>query len=84
MSQEHHLPPVVLITGASTGLGLKLAQKLMHENYFLILTARENSLHRFAENGIQSQSVRLWLNARPRFGGCVSSGDRFSRGNRNR
>jgi|GEM_PF-2980996 len=45
--------PVILITGASTGLGLAIARQLIAKNrYRLILTARASSLHRFAEAGI--------------------------------
>ncbi len=54
------LPPVVLLTGASTGLGLKIAQKLAKQDYFLILTARSSSLHRFKENGIED-SDNIWI-----------------------
>ncbi len=44
--------PIVLITGASTGLGLRIAQLLIKKNYRLVLTARSESLHRFAAAGI--------------------------------
>ncbi|MFU8805019.1 MAG: SDR family NAD(P)-dependent oxidoreductase [Bradymonadaceae bacterium] len=54
-------PPVVLLTGASTGLGLVLARELIARNdYRLILTARRESLPRFAELGIVEDSrIRL-------------------------
>lgn len=52
---------VVLITGASTGLGLALARLLLAETrYRLILTARRSSLARFAAAGIV-ESDRVWL-----------------------
>ena len=44
--------PVVLLTGASSGLGLALARKLLPGGYRLILTARLESLPRFADAGI--------------------------------
>ncbi len=50
----------VLITGASTGLGLALARRLVDSDYRLILTARASSMHRFAEAGI-APSERIWL-----------------------
>lgn len=51
---------VVLVTGASTGLGLVLARKLLRERYRLVLTARESSLKRFAAEGIfESENVIL-------------------------
>ncbi len=52
--------PVVLVTGASTGLGLALAQLLPRTNYRLILTARYSSMHRFAESGL-TETARVWL-----------------------
>ena len=53
---------VVLLTGASTGLGLALARKLRETPYHLILTARESSLSRFENEGIHA-SDRLWIRA---------------------
>ena len=45
-------PPVVLITGASSGLGLALARKLLPTTYRLVLTARASSLERLAKAGV--------------------------------
>lgn len=45
---------IVLITGASTGLGLAIAKKLIAEKeYQLVLTARKSSLPRFEHEGIE-------------------------------
>jgi len=45
--------PVVLLTGASVGLGLELAKMLIQEDkYRLFLTARPSSLDRFEKAGI--------------------------------
>lgn len=55
-------PPVVLLTGASSGLGLAIAKALLGRSYRLILTARESSLQRFARHGIR-ESERVWLRA---------------------
>jgi short-subunit dehydrogenase len=53
--------PTILVTGASTGLGLAIARRLLaHTEHRLILTARESSLARFAEAGI-AESERVWL-----------------------
>lgn len=53
----------VLVTGASTGLGLALAQLLVREpRYRLVLTARESSLGRFAAAGI-FEGERVMLRA---------------------
>ena len=52
--------PVVLITGASAGLGLAIAKALLARDYRLILTAREASLPRFALGGI-AESERVWV-----------------------
>lgn len=52
--------PVVLLTGASAGLGLALSKLLLSQPYRLILTARETSLSRFAKAGIhESDRVRF-------------------------
>lgn len=53
-------PEVVLLTGASTGLGLALARLLLATPYRLILTARSESMRRFAAAGI-TESARVWL-----------------------
>ena len=54
-------PRVVLLTGASVGIGLAIARLLKEEpQTHLILTARASSLGRFRELGI-SESSRLWL-----------------------
>ncbi len=52
--------PVILVTGASTGLGLALSQLLLSRACHLILTARESSLPRFAEQGIVETDT-VWL-----------------------
>lgn len=54
-------PQTFLVTGASTGLGLSIARRLLATTqHRLILTARETSLHRFADGGIvESERVRL-------------------------
>lgn len=51
----------LLVTGASTGLGLALAKKLLEETrYRLALTARAGSIARFADSGItEGPRVRL-------------------------
>lgn len=50
----------VLITGASTGLGLAIARLLMQHDYHLVLTARPGSMSRFAEAGLV-EGEGLWL-----------------------
>jgi short-subunit dehydrogenase len=50
----------VLVTGASTGLGLALARRLLQTEHRLVLTSRKESLARFAEAGIEdSERVRI-------------------------
>jgi len=45
--------PVVLVTGASTGLGLEIARRLAAGPARVVLTAREASLPRLAQAGIE-------------------------------
>jgi short-subunit dehydrogenase len=52
--------PVVLITGASSGLGLAIARFLIQRDYRLILTARSSSLGRFKKYGIE-ESEGVWV-----------------------
>jgi short-subunit dehydrogenase len=51
---------VVLVTGASTGLGLALARRLLNTEYRLNLTARSSSVPRFAAAGILPNE-RIWI-----------------------
>ncbi|MFN0066898.1 MAG: SDR family NAD(P)-dependent oxidoreductase [Limisphaerales bacterium] len=54
---------VVLLTGATTGIGLALARLLAaEESFHLILTAREASLGRLAEAGFR-EGPHVWLRA---------------------
>lgn len=53
--------PVILITGASTGLGLSLTKKLIKKNkYHVIASARTSSLSRFKEQNINEEE-HIWL-----------------------
>jgi short-subunit dehydrogenase len=50
----------VLITGASTGIGLAIARALLHTKYRVLLTAREDSLARFGAHAlVDSDRVRI-------------------------
>jgi short-subunit dehydrogenase len=52
---------VVLVTGASSGLGLAIAKQLIVDShYFLVLTARSSSVFRFEDEHIAS-AENLWL-----------------------
>jgi len=52
---------VVLITGASTGLGLALVKELLASGHFhVVATARSTSLNRFEAAGV-FQSENLWI-----------------------
>jgi len=52
---------LVLITGASAGLGLEIAKKVIaSQQYRVVLTARPNSMSRFSDNGIvESNEILL-------------------------
>jgi hypothetical protein len=51
---------VVLITGASAGLGLAVTRLLLDSDYRLIVTARRSSLPRLAEHGIgETERIRI-------------------------
>ncbi len=55
-----NLGRTVLITGASTGLGLAIARALMKTNYRVYLTARQSSLPRFEMHEVrESEHVRI-------------------------
>lgn len=45
-------PPVALVTGATTGIGLAVLRELQRNSFRIIATARPTSLARFAELGI--------------------------------
>ena len=52
---------VIFVTGASTGLGLALAKKLIkNDEFFLVLTARETSQFRFIDESI-FEAKNIWL-----------------------
>lgn len=51
---------LVLLTGASTGIGLALAQRLAAGPWRVVLTARESSLPRLTEAGLK-ESDRVWF-----------------------
>jgi len=60
MNFEGQKSQVVLVTGASTGLGLAIARELIKTEHRLILTARSESIPRFAAAGIL-ENERVWL-----------------------
>lgn len=51
---------VVLITGASTGLGLSIAKAFKNQPVHLVLTARESSIKRFEQSEF-SPSENCWI-----------------------
>ena len=58
---ESQLNKVILVTGASTGMGLALAKLLIRDTqHHLVLCARESSMDRFEHEEIMPSS-RLWL-----------------------
>lgn len=54
------VPPLVVLTGASTGLGLAIARLLVARDFRVVLTARSDSQSRFAQAGFV-ESDRLLL-----------------------
>lgn len=54
-------PQVVFLTGASTGLGLAVARRLLDTSHLLVLTARRSSLPRFEAAGIKAADRVLLL-----------------------
>jgi NAD(P)-dependent dehydrogenase (short-subunit alcohol dehydrogenase family) len=60
VNDRERTPEVVLVTGASAGLGLAIARLLLATNLRLILTARSESMGRFSSEGI-AESERVWL-----------------------
>ncbi len=60
MVRRSDQPRTVLLTGASTGLGLEIARRLLATPHRLILTARPSSMPRFAAAGVtESERVHL-------------------------
>jgi NAD(P)-dependent dehydrogenase (short-subunit alcohol dehydrogenase family) len=57
---DHADWPVILVTGASTGIGLALVRQLAGQPYRVVATARRQSLDRFATLGVHA-APSLWL-----------------------
>ena len=69
----------VLVTGASSGIGVEFARKLAHQGANLVLTARSTEkLERLAEDLARINGVVRLGSRRPRAPGCVSNSSRRS------
>jgi len=55
VSAENHVPRTVLITGASSGIGLELARLFAHDGYRLVLVARSRGALRAAADELHSR-----------------------------
>lgn len=60
MSEQFKPNRVVLVTGASTGIGLALVKVLQHSSFRVVATARASSLGRFAEAGV-NENANFWI-----------------------
>lgn len=59
-SRHHDFKPVILVTGASAGIGLAIARLLYSQTqYRVIVTARASSLHRLKEQFAEDE--RFWI-----------------------
>ncbi|MGE4132006.1 MAG: SDR family NAD(P)-dependent oxidoreductase [Bdellovibrionales bacterium] len=52
---------IALITGASTGVGRACAERLLDEGYFVILTARKESLFRLSSSPFLRRHTNYWI-----------------------
>jgi len=60
-NQNLNCKQVIFVTGASAGLGLSLAKKLIKDdNFFLVLTAKKTSQIRFADE-LVFENENIWL-----------------------
>jgi NAD(P)-dependent dehydrogenase (short-subunit alcohol dehydrogenase family) len=57
--EDHADWPVVLVTGASTGIGLAVTRQLLNGPYRIVATARRESLARFEALGIRESPTLL-------------------------
>src|SRR3546814_15043456 len=54
--------PVALVTGASSGIGLAIAEELAARGFDLVLTARRTDrLEAIAQRLLSKQGVRTWV-----------------------
>lgn len=53
--------PVVLVTGASTGIGLEIVRRFMSSGFHVIITARSESLPRLMQLGFGHEGRNYWV-----------------------